>query len=400
MQRVDPKSGSSGWEWGSQPPPNRDPYRRPPPGRRGALGVALAAILFVGVVSLATAAIVMAMSDDGSEAPSAIAEPEATPTGAPAIASDPALAAPQAGVTGTDAAAADTKAIAKLREQTAWTTDAASTLDELSRAWSIPREVLAALNPDLTQGPIAVGSPVIVHSHTFPGSISVGSPNDGQLIRGVPLPEGRAWQQPFDRTRAFATVETIASLTTALEAYGERFSDAEPIQIGDLSQRNGGRIYGHQSHQSGRDVDIRLIHDAAGNAFDPQRNWFLVKTLVDRGDVTAIFLNAKQQTWLRVAAEADVGAAAVAHYFELIKHEKGHTIHMHVRFHCPDASHRCVAYSLPDHGEEPPKTAKKLLTLRGKLPGQTTGGTSKLPPVLRPKVRPPGEKPNRKLPPR
>jgi murein endopeptidase len=120
------------------------------------------------------------------------------------------------------------------------------------------------------------------------------------------------------------------------------------------------------------------------SGFDAGRNWFLVKTLIDENEVRAIFLNRTEQTWLRAAADADVGAASAERYFELIRHEPGHTIHMHVRFACSDEDKRCVGYSLPDSGETaPPETVNKL---PGKLPSapsaKPAGGDSKRPRLL------------------
>lgn len=384
MHRVDSKSASSGWGWGSQNPSARPPLpRRPEPPPRSNIGAVIAGLLFVGLLFAGGIGIVIAMPDDGEAPVVNVHEAVASkPEPAGGAKSEPEPEQPATDATKADADPVDTEApLANPRKETVWTTEAPSTLDELSEAWSISRDTLVALNPKLANGEIAAGTQVVVHAPVSQGSISVGSPNDGKLIRGVPLPEGEAWNLPVDRARAFATIETITALTAGLDAVGKRFPEAEPIQVGDLSARHGGKIYGHESHQSGRDVDIRLAQLASGEDFDWERTWFLVKTLVDGSEVTAIFLNARQQTFLRAAADTDIGAAEAAPYFALIKHERGHTIHMHVRYACPKASHRCVAYPLPDRGEQAPKTASKLPS---KLPGKTTPGVSKLP-VLRPK---------------
>lgn len=262
-----------------------------------------------------------------------------------------------------------------------WTAESDAAFDTLARRWSIPRDTLAALNPELAKaGRLEAGAKVVVYTDAASPSASVGSPNDGRLVGGVPLPEGPAWRMPEERARAFATAETIAAVIAALQAYAARFPDATPIQMGDLSARKGGRIYGHQSHQSGRDVDIRLVMDDTGERFDADRNWFLVKTLVDTSDVRQIFLNRSEQTWLRAAADADVGVDRAQTYFDLIDHEPGHTIHMHVRFACAREDKRCVGYSLPDADEKDAQQA-------GKIPGTApNAGPSKVP-GLRPKPR-------------
>lgn len=283
---------------------------------------------------------------------------------------------------------------ARSMEKIAWTVATPSTLDELVQAWSLPRETLVALNPTLaTAERLVAGTEVVVHSGAMVGSESVGPPNDGRLIGGVPFPEGRTWLLPPDRTRAFGTGETILAVLAALDAYATQYPDAAPIQLGELSARRGGPISGHQSHQAGRDIDIRLVVDPAGDRFDGERNWFLVKSLIDGGQVVAIFLNRSQQVWLRAAAEAELGVSGADRYFALISHEPGHTIHIHVRFRCPDTGYRCVAYSLGETDEEVAKVLSKLPTGGGgKLPVRKNG---KLP-TLRPKTKP--ERPTTKLP--
>jgi murein endopeptidase len=289
-----------------------------------------------------------------------------------------------------------------------WTVSTDATIDELVHAWSLPRETLLVLNPGLpTTEPIAAGTKVIVHTGPLTGSESVGPPNDGRLLGAVPFPEGRSWLLAPDRTRAFGTGETITAVLAALDADAAKFPGANPIQLGEISARRGGPIYGHQSHQAGRDIDIRLVATAAGDRFDAERNWFLVKTLIESGEVVAVFLNRSQQVWLRAAAEADVGSVAGAdRYFALISHEPGHTIHMHVRFRCPDNDHRCVAYSLGETDEEVAKVLNKLPTggtggalvrNKGKLPTLRPKAPPKIPTPAKPTPKSPG-KPSGKLP--
>lgn len=280
-------------------------------------------------------------------------------------------------------------------DEITWTVATPSTIDQLVQAWSIPRESLIAMNPKLpTADMLAPGTRVVVHTGPIDDSESVGPPNDGRLVNGVPFPEGRAWLLAPDRSRAFGTGELLVNVLAALDAYAETNKGAPPIQLGEISARKGGPIYGHQSHQAGRDIDIRLVIEASGERFDAALNWSLVKTLIDGGEVVAIFLNRTQQVWLRAAAEADVGVDGADRYFALIKHEPGHIIHIHVRFRCPDSDHRCVAYSLDETDAE---VAKKL----SKLPSKGGGGGGLIKkkgqlPTLKPKTGP--RKPSKNLP--
>ncbi len=382
MRQAKPTSGSSGWEWNSQGPTPQPPQRRPQPPARGSGEALLAGVVFVIVAAIAVAAYLFLNSDDGEPSETATAED----TDAPSVEAPPAPAP-------ADAKAKPVVAVTPPRarrpvpafDTISWTVETPSTLQDLVGAWSIPKDILLKLNPKLpTRKPIEAGVSVVVYAKTLGRSSSIGPPNDGRLVWGVPLPENEAWLHGEDRSRAFATTETIASVVSALYAYADQFPDAAPIQVGDLSARRGGKIFGHQSHQSGMDIDIRLVRNSAGDGFDAGRTWFLVKTLIDENDVRAIFLNRTEQVWLRAAADADVGAASAERYFALIRHEPGHTIHMHVRFACSDEDKRCVGYSLPDSGETaPPETVNKL---PGKLPSapsaKPAGGDSKRPRLL------------------
>ncbi len=384
MRRPNQAPASSGWGWNTQSAPAPRPPRGPSPPRRGSTEAVLAAVVFLVLAVLGAGAYFLTTSGD-SETPVASAEESQAKEGdRPATPEPPEKSAGAA----PGAAPIETTPTAPSLDTIVWTTSAASTLPELARAWSIPNTVLTTLNPGLPpRGPIEAGVRVVVHSKTLGASISIGPPNNGRLTRGVPLPESKAWALPEDRGRAFATAETIAAVTAGLHVYARQYPGAEPIQIGDLSARRGGKIYGHQSHQSGLDVDIRLIKSTTDDGFDAARNWFLVKTLivgasgadeaaaVERSNVRAIFLNRTEQTWLRAAAEADVGAVLAEQYFALIRHEPGHTIHMHVRFACAEQHKRCVGYSLPDSDEQDPKPAGKLPPGSGAKPGR--GGTKR-----------------------
>lgn len=376
MRRAKPTSASSGWEWNSQGPSSPHPPQGAPPPRRGSNEAVLAGVVFLFVAAIGVAAYLVLRGGDGDT--DAVAQESETPAVETPAASD---APPKPTDAKPTAAPPRKRRPVPSLDQVSWTVEAPATLKELSGAWSVPQDVLAKLNPKLPKRQkIEAGRPVVVYAKSLGASASIGPPNKGRLVWGVPLPENEAWLAPEDRTRAFATTETIASVVSGFYAYADQFPDAAPIVVGDLSARRGGKIYGHQSHQSGQDIDIRLVKDSTGDGFDAHRNWFLVKTLIDESEVRAVFLNRTEQTWLRAAADADVGASAAERYFELIRHEPGHTIHMHVRFACSKEDKRCVGYSLPDTEEE---DSKKVSKLPNKLPGaprgNSSGGSSKRP---------------------
>jgi penicillin-insensitive murein DD-endopeptidase len=90
---------------------------------------------------------------------------------------------------------------------------------------------------------------------------TVGVPNRGVLTEAEELPvrgDGFERYRPqsnhyFGRPRLVHALEKAAA-DVAREAPG-----GAPLSIGDLSAKTGGRIPGHDSHRSGRDVDILFL---------------------------------------------------------------------------------------------------------------------------------------------
>lgn len=186
------------------------------------------------------------------------------------------------------------------------------------------------------------------------GSLSIGRPGSGRLFNAVAMPADPHWTIAANAA-AWATTETIEAIQTAVDTVHELFPETPPLYIGDMSDREGGRLKRHQSHQSGRDADLGFYFTtgqgtwfAPGTAknLDLARNWALVRALVVRTDVETIFLDtriqkqlykyalsiAEDQEWLdRVFGFVRGSRDAI------IKHVTGHKTHYHVRFFNPVA---------------------------------------------------------------
>lgn len=169
----------------------------------------------------------------------------------------------------------------------------------------------------LASGCLATPSPL---APSFGGT--VGAPNSGVQTDGLELPvqgPGFVRFRPggthhFGRPRLVSALQRIAADLAAEDPSGP------PLVIGDLSARRGGKIDGHQSHRSGRDVDLiyqyltpsgarvkapGFIHvDADGLArvpddgrilrFDVEHEWRLVKALVTAPEIGVQFLFASR----------------------------------------------------------------------------------------------------------
>jgi penicillin-insensitive murein endopeptidase len=186
------------------------------------------------------------------------------------------------------------------------------------------------------------------------GSLSIGRPGSGRLFNAVPMPEDPRWKVAANAAM-WATTETIEAIQTAVDTVHELFPDTPPLYIGDMSDREGGRLKRHQSHQCGRDVDLGFFYTSgAGTWFAPgtaknmdlARNWALVRALVVRTDVETILLDTRiQKTLYKYALSIAEDQEWLDRVFgfvrgsrdAIIKHVSGHKNHYHVRFFNPVA---------------------------------------------------------------
>lgn len=190
---------------------------------------------------------------------------------------------------------------------------------------------------------------------------SVGLPNKGKLKRGVQL-ESTNWYTVRTPAESWGSSHTINELHHAVVRFRKNSRYRRELVIQDISLRSGGRFPPHRSHQSGRDVDIRLCvnHRVAKNGVpktvnqvDWDATWALIHELIKSGQVEYIFLNYDRQRHLyRAAKRAGVPKAQLARWIQypthskskrsgVVRHSKGHAVHMHVRFRCGRDERRC-----------------------------------------------------------
>jgi penicillin-insensitive murein endopeptidase len=225
------------------------------------------------------------------------------------------------------------------------------------------------------------------------GAVSRGRPNLGWLKRGVAIAErgpGFVRARPGEDTR-WGTPSLVSAIERAAHAV-HSVLPGEPLRVGDLSARSGGRHSRHGSHRSGRDVDlIPYVTDgwgrsAPGRGFlafdrfgvalastdsdvesdsapiglrflDLARNWLLVRALLrdPQAQVQWIFCSQGiKALLLRYAAdhESDPELLVRASY---ILHQpsegRSHDDHFHVRVMCtPDE----IAAGCDDYGPQWP----------------------------------------------
>lgn len=200
-------------------------------------------------------------------------------------------------------------------------------------------------------------------------SQAIGSYISGKLEKPDTLPPtGEGFKKIFQfRNRGHATLDLIALVMAASKEVHRDFPAAERVQIGDMTDKDGGRQGGHLSHQNGLDADIVyfrknrremessvqskstttgfdeqfVIKGRVTPNFDVDANWKLIQLLVASKSIDRIFIDRKlKQTF----CEYSVAKGMRAEWREVLRklrHEDNHADHMHVRVKCPEKSTKC-----------------------------------------------------------
>jgi murein endopeptidase/LysM repeat protein len=197
------------------------------------------------------------------------------------------------------------------------------------------------------------------------GARSHGHPNRGK-ITGEPclLPEiPELYTRRFERI-AHGSSHAIEVIVTAFADFRRDTGYAGEILVGSISRPHGRRFPPHRSHQTGRDVDIRLpmlpwfetAIQPPPEQIDWRAVWGLIDAFLATGQVEMIFLDHKLQRPLYYAAMS-MGASAEEldeiitwpqrdgsgerKGKKLIRHSKGHEGHIHVRIRCGEDEPSC-----------------------------------------------------------
>lgn len=198
------------------------------------------------------------------------------------------------------------------------------------------------------------------------GAVGVGPPDAGWLINGVQLPAGKGWRRQRPAS-SYGTTRAVTNLVVALQTFRETSGYERELLLGSMSLPHGGPLPEHRSHQTGREIDIRLPLTADNPAWFPikpwrvdyEALWRLVEALADTGEIEVIFLDYGLQKGLHKAATALGSDEAARH--RLIQWPRGraegaglvqdagggHRAHIHVRFRCGRHETECVSSGDP-----------------------------------------------------
>ncbi|HVU03380.1 MAG TPA: penicillin-insensitive murein endopeptidase [Polyangiaceae bacterium] len=197
---------------------------------------------------------------------------------------------------------------------------------------------------------------------------SVGAPHHGVLTTAKELPEQGEGFVRYRRNgpNHWGNPRLVDALMSAARRVAKDVPGGAPLVIGDLSAKDGGKIPRHQSHRSGRDVDLpwyvttpasvpvqnpgfvamgadglaKLENGGGYVRLDLPREWLLVKTLLEATDVDVewMFCSREVEALLVDYARARGEPDELVFRAETVLWQPGdsltHDDHIHLRIAC------------------------------------------------------------------
>lgn len=219
---------------------------------------------------------------------------------------------------------------------------AGDSLATVARAAQMPVPLLRRLNPK-ARNPLRVGDKLWI--------VREGVAPKGGGVNGLYSLESGPGFEVLERNRAWGSMLTVTRVAEVLSANYMKHPDAPPLLVGDISRKGGGLLAPHRSHRRGRDVDIRYpllkldkrYVPVTADTWDLKRTWGLIREFIKTGDVEYIFVDYKLQKTLYEHAQAKgMSDEQLLELFQyprnrramvgIIRHERGHKTHFHVRF--------------------------------------------------------------------
>jgi len=233
----------------------------------------------------------------------------------------------------------------------------------VANRYDVSRRDLTRWNAGLNHQDPGAGTSIRLYTRVpVSPSQAVGPTNRGRLENGIRLPSHRGY---VIRTpaRAYGTEETTRWMIGAFNAVDARFKHTKVLRIHDISDRDGGKLRDHKSHQNGRDADISYYQtecssngcrfdDFRSSELDVARQWALLEYWLRNGQAEMIFIDYRLQAKLyRYAKRKGVTRAQLDRWIQyprgkyepsgVIRHFPNHEDHLHVRFVCPYSDLKC-----------------------------------------------------------
>jgi LysM repeat protein/murein endopeptidase len=182
------------------------------------------------------------------------------------------------------------------------------------------------------------------------GSMAVGFVHSGRLVNAKRFPQGPDWIVVSPEV-AWATEETVDYLAEAIREVRAKFPNAPPLRVNGISNKEGGYLRPHKSHQNGRDVDVGFYYPTVDPIRERERekyinvplNWALLRALVTKTDVQMVLVDRRvRQVIYNYALASGEDKAWLDSLFNdgptgIVRHARRHRDHFHIRFHNPRA---------------------------------------------------------------
>lgn len=241
-------------------------------------------------------------------------------------------------------------------------------LSKIAARVDVPMADLMAWNGLTERSKLKAGQVLVIYRPgPKPAPQSVGRPTVGSLAYGNWLGDGHGYRLRFPKN-AYGVDGVLKTLKTCARRIKDNYAGTPDILIGDISRPGGGPFSPHESHQSGRDVDVGyyLVSNAQNETLfrvkpgdiDYAKTWAHLRCYLTSDKVVRVYIDRKIQVamieWMRKKKAVDEGQIQRLFAVEggdeaLVQHAKEHDTHMHVRFACDAAQPDCVE----EAGDEP-----------------------------------------------
>ncbi len=253
--------------------------------------------------------------------------------------------------------------------KTTYTIEPGDTLARIAKRFDLALADLMRMNPRKKPDRLRIGDKLVVFSDVrISKAKAIGRPQNGRLEGGVQLPPGPGYYVRRPNAN-YGTAEMIRGLQDAFFAVKKKHPKVHDIVVGDLSKKEGGRFPPHKSHQTGLDADIgfyfkgmkpegpKVFLDAMKMKLDLEANWALIEALAGDSEaksrVDYMFIGyGVQEKLYKYAKSIGVSDRRLEWLFQyprgsramrgMIRHEPGHTNHIHIRFKCPRFNEECL----------------------------------------------------------
>lgn len=192
---------------------------------------------------------------------------------------------------------------------------------------------------------------------------AIGLPNKGSLRNATSMVDRQkstpGFFEVFNPARAFATYEMAEMITRMGKKLTSAFS--KKLNLSDISQKRGGALSPHLSHQIGMDADIAypsnndkvkfpaVVHGGSydSSVYSIEKTYELLKFTYSQKDIKVdrIFIDRKIKKVLcdyaKAKGELNKDKELVQRLFNNMEHVDGHGDHFHLRLRCTPAHPAC-----------------------------------------------------------